>query len=84
MHEVMIPAAQVGQAAHRSAELAFDDDERFVKTGSSAGSRRRCKIGDQACETRIELTRGRVDSVWSVNVLVIVPAAQRDLDVTRS
>src|SRR5438552_11788778 len=82
MDEVVIASLLTRDVADRPSEFAFHDDERSVELRSSAAARHRCKVRDEVGESDIKLTRRTVDScVHSVDILMIVPDAKRELDV---
>ena len=81
----MVSSLLAVERADRSTELAFDDDQRFVQQRAAACSDRGCEVRDEVAEAEIELSRRVVDScVCLVDVRVVVPAAQIDLEETRS
>src|SRR5437016_3627596 len=80
--EVVIASLLCGDVSDRSAELAFDYDQRVVEQRPSVAARYQRKIRHQICQTGVELARRRINSsVVRVNVLVVVPSAEGDLDV---
>src|SRR5437773_1036337 len=84
MHKVVIAPLLTCDVADRAAELAFRHDQRFIEQCPSVASRNHGEIREKIRETNIELPRRRIDAgIVAVNVLVVVPAAKRDLNVPR-
>src|SRR5712664_2527447 len=85
MDKVMIASLLAGGIADRAAELAHHDDQRFIELASSAAARDDRKICNQIGHAYVQLARRRIDSsIRCIDVLMIVPSAERDLNVSRA
>src|SRR4026209_394674 len=82
MHEVVIPAQTGRNVADRPAELTFRDDERIVEHRLPSAARRCGEVRDEIAKPEIKTPSGAVNTaVGSVDVRVVIPATQIDLDV---
>src|SRR6266496_2666515 len=85
MGEVVIAPPSCSQRADRASEFALDHDEGFIEPAPARTTRRDRKVGNQIGESGIELACGPVDSGGGlVDVLMVVPATQIDLDIART
>ena len=81
----MIAAALRCDVTDGAAEFAFDHDQRVVEQRFAVRLGNDRQVRDQVRQAGIQLPCGRIDAgVWGVDVLVIIPAAKGDLDVSRS
>src|SRR5689334_6863645 len=79
----MIASLLACNVTDSAAELALDDDQCLVEQRPSSGSRNHCKVRKQIRQADIELSGRRVNArIGLVDVLVVVPTAERDLNVS--
>src|SRR5262245_6313559 len=87
MHEIVIPALLTCNISDRTAEFTFHNDQCVVEQTSTFAPWNDSKILNKVGQTDIELPCRRVntsDTVIPVDVLMVVPTTDRNLDVSRT
>src|SRR5262249_48085188 len=83
MDEVVIATLLARDVTDRAAELALHDDQCVVKQRSSSTSRHHCAIYKQIRQADIEQSGRLVEAcIGLIDVWMIVPTAERDLNVS--
>ena len=85
MNEIMISSLPVRDVSNSASEFTLNDNQGFIELCPASTPRHRCQIGQKVSEPNVELACRTIDSrVCCVDVLMVVPTTERDLDVART
>src|ERR1043166_6030350 len=85
MDEVVVSPLLARYVADRAPKFALEHDESVVQHRPALTTRHGCEVRHEVCQSCVQLSRRRINSgIGSINVLMIVPTTQCDLDVPRA